>query len=227
MKAISLLSSGLDSVAALSMSLEQMNVVLGLTFDYGQRCAKKEIEMSERICEHYGLEHKVIRLDWLAQITNTSLVSREMDIPQVSVGDLTNKELARSTAADVWVPNRNGVMLNIAACFAESYECEYVITGFNAEEAESFPDNSAEFIQATNNCFSYSTANGVRVMAPAAGLDKKGIIKRALALKAPLNLSWSCYYGDETPCEHCESCVRRSNAFEQLGLEDPLLEESK
>ncbi|MDD3042495.1 MAG: 7-cyano-7-deazaguanine synthase QueC [Methanosarcinaceae archaeon] len=226
MKAISLLSSGLDSVAALSITARRMDFELALSFDYGQRAAEREIEYSRRVCEHFGIRQKVIKLDWLAEITKTALVNPGVEVPILSEADISASapaEITDASAKAVWVPNRNGAMLNIAASFAESLGCEYVIAGFNGEEAGTFPDNSLEFVRATDTCFSYSTQNSVRVLAPLIKLSKPEIVRKALDAAAPLEYSWSCYQGGEKPCGTCESCVRRARAFKEVGEEDPLL----
>ena len=226
MSAISLLSSGLDSVAALSIAKEQTDIELALTFDYGQRSSQREIEYSKVICNHFGIEHKVIPLEWLGNITKTSLVSRDMDVPELTQDDISDSaapEVTQGSAKSVWVPNRNGVMINIAASFAESLGCEYVVVGFNGEEAATFPDNSFEYVQAVDECLSYSTQNGVKVLAPLIEFDKTGIVREALRSGAPLEWSWSCYHGADAPCGVCESCVRRARGFAEAGAEDPLL----
>ncbi|HJH31684.1 MAG TPA: 7-cyano-7-deazaguanine synthase QueC [Methanosarcinaceae archaeon] len=226
MSAISLLSSGLDSVAALSLAKEQAEIELAITFDYGQRSAQREIEYAKIICKHFDIEHEIIVLDWLGKITKTSLVSRDMDVPILTLGDISDSaapEITQGSAKNVWVPNRNGVMINIAASFAESFGCEYVIVGFNGEEAVTFPDNSFGYVQAVDRCLSYSTRNCVKVLAPLIEFDKNDIVREALRSGAPLEWSWSCYHGAEAPCGVCESCVRRARGFAEAGTKDPLL----
>lgn len=225
MRSIILLSSGLDSVAALAIALQSSDVVMALTFDYGQRSVKKEIEFSRLVCDHYGIEHRTVPLEWLGSITNTSLVNKDQDVPKLSLNDLSEDlgNITSESAKSVWVPNRNGVFINIAASFAESYGCEQVIAGFNGEEAKTFPDNSKEFVNAVDECFSFSTANGVKVFAPLIDMDKVSIVRKALELNAPLEWSWSCYHGGDVPCGACESCMRRKRAFIDSKLEDPLM----
>ena len=72
----------------------------------------------------------------------------------------------------MWVPNRNGVFIAIAAAFAESLGADLVVTGFNAEEAATFPDNSAAFAAAATESLRFSTANGVRGEELYAGTDE-------------------------------------------------------
>lgn len=227
MKAITLLSSGLDSVAALAIAAETLDLEVAITFDYGQKAWKKEIEFSRKVCEYFELEHKAIKLDWLSEITFTSLVNKELEIPFLCAEDIDEAappEITEASAKAVWVPNRNGVMLNIAGSFAESQECEYIVVGFNGEEAGTFPDNSLDYVKAVDNAFLYSTQNKVKVLAPLIEFNKTQIVDRALKAKAPLEYSWSCYYGEELPCGKCESCLRRARAFKNLRTKDPLLE---
>jgi 7-cyano-7-deazaguanine synthase len=227
MKAVTLLSSGLDSVAALAIAAKDLNIEMAITFDYGQRAREREIEYSREICKYFGIEHRVIKLDWLSEITSTSLVNKDIEVPSVSFEDLDETAQAGITDASakaVWVPNRNGVMLNIAGSFAESRGCDCIIVGFNGEEAGTFPDNSLAYVQAMDRAFSNSTQNGVKIMASLIELGKTEIVIRALEAKAPLEYSWSCYHGGEIPCGECESCVRRARAFKNVGVKDPLLE---
>jgi 7-cyano-7-deazaguanine synthase len=227
MKAITLLSSGLDSVAALAIAAESLEIEMAVTFDYGQRAGQREIEYSAKVCEYFGIEHRIIKLGWLGEITNTSLVNRDEEVPSLSFEDIDEAApaaITENSAKAVWVPNRNGVMLNIAGSFAESRGCDYIVVGFNGEEAGTFPDNSPGYVQAMDRAFSYSTQNGVRVLAPLIEMGKTEIVKRALEAKAPLEYSWSCYHGGELPCGECESCVRRARAFKNTGAKDPLLE---
>lgn len=227
MKAITLLSSGLDSVSALAIAAESLEIEMAITFDYGQRASQREIDYSRKVCEHFGIEHRIIKLDWLGEITHTSLVNRNEEVPSLSLEDIADAApaaITENSAKAVWVPNRNGVMLNIAGSFAESRGCDYIVVGFNGEEAGTFPDNSLDYVKAMDHAFSYSTQNGVRVMAPLIEMGKTEIVKRALEAKAPLEYSWSCYHGGEIPCGECESCVRRARAFKNTGAKDPLLE---
>ncbi|MCS3923176.1 7-cyano-7-deazaguanine synthase QueC [Methanosalsum natronophilum] len=226
MKSISLLSGGLDSIVATSVAMnEGININLAIVFDYGQRAAKKEIGVSKRFCEHMSIPYDIIKLDWLESITKTSLVNKDKSIPHLSQEEINedDMDIVTESARQVWVPNRNGVMINIAASFAESMGCDYIIVGFNEEEASTFPDNSESFMKSVNLSLSYSTQKSVEVYAPLLSYDKEAIVRKGVDVKAPLEFSWSCYYGDDKPCGVCESCVRRKIAFEEVGMEDPCL----
>lgn len=202
-KGVILLSGGLDSVVSLGLGLKKYGIKLALTFDYGQKSAKDEIEASKKICEYYGVEHKVIKLDWLKNITHTALVSEE-DLPDT---------MDENSAKSVWVPNRNGLFLNIAASFADSEDYDYILIGANKEEAGTFPDNTREFINRINAEFEFSTQKKPKVVALLINFDKNDIVKQALDNKIPLEFIKSCYAGGEKHCGKCESCKRLKNAL--------------
>lgn len=213
-KSIVLLSGGLDSLVSLAVSKEKYNVELALTFDYGQKSVKQEISASKKICKHYKIKHKVIKLDWLKKITQTSLVS-EKDIPKVDLKDLASKDFVENSAKSVWVPNRNGLFLNIAACFADSYGYDYIIFGANKEEGQTFPDNTQDFIDKINEEFNFSTQQKPKAIAPLINSDKNDIVRIAIENSVPLQLTRSCYSSKDKNCGVCESCVRLKRALEK------------
>lgn len=217
-KSIVLLSGGLDSLVSLGTTYKEFNVELALTFDYGQKSAEQEIIASNKICEHYGIEQKVIKLDWLKDITQTSLVS-EQEIPKTTLGDLSSQTFVEQSAASVWVPNRNGLFLNIAACFADSYDYDYIIFGANREEGQTFPDNTTEFINRINKEFEFSTQKKPKAYAPLINSTKSDIVKSAILHSVPLELTRSCYSTLEKHCGECESCVRLKRALSENNCE--------
>jgi 7-cyano-7-deazaguanine synthase len=207
-KAVVLLSAGLDSTYNLWRAKDQMDVVLALTFDYGHRAALREIDRSKQQCDLLNIEHQTVNLPWFSSLNASALIDRQLSIPRdgdVSIDDLGQSQV---TAKAVWVPNRNGIFLNIAAGFAEQRGAGWIIPGFNAEEAATFPDNSKPYMDALSNSLFYSTANHVKVMSFSDAMNKTEIMMDALALGVRLDLVWSCYYGDVDPCGRCESCQR-------------------
>ena len=219
-KAIIILSGGLDSTVALYLAKEKYELNLALTFDYGQRSAKKEYEAAKKFCEILQLPHRLIELPWLKEITQTALVNSSEVLPQLQSNELDNMTVALKSASAVWVPNRNGVFINIAASFAESLSAKVIITGFNAEEADTFPDNSEIFVKQINESLFYSTQNHCFVEAPTISMNKTEIVKEAIRLKLPFENLWSCYEGGEKMCGKCESCLRSKRAFSENYLEN-------
>ncbi len=199
-KSIILLSGGLDSLVALAYSKKHTdyNVELALTFDYGQKAVEQEISTSKNICDYYEIKHKVIKLDWLKEITKTALVS-DTDIP-------SDEFQTEKSAESVWVPNRNALFLNIAASFCDSFGYNYILYGANKEEAGTFPDNTEEFRSQASKLFESSTLVHPQVIAPLINYNKDDIVRIAVEDKVPLELVRSCYNSGEKHCGKCESC---------------------
>lgn len=211
-KSVVLLSGGLDSSVNLAAALRDSEVDLVLTFDYGQKAAKKEIESSQKLTQFYKLKHKILELPWFKEF-HSGLIDANAAIPtgnQVAVDDIV---VSQKTAKAVWVPNRNGIFLNIAAGFAESIGAHFVVPGFNKEEAATFPDNSFDFIRALRKSFAYSTGNHVDVHSYTIQMDKSEIVRLGRDMKLPFEMIWPCYLSKNLWCGQCESCQRAKRAF--------------
>lgn len=205
--AIILLSGGLDSLVSLAYSKEKLNydIKLALTFDYGQKSLEAEIEASRQICKYYNVNHKIIKLDWLKEITRTSLVS-ETETPSEGFG---SKESAQS----VWVPNRNSLFLNIAAAYCDSFGYKYIIYGANKDEGQNFPDNTEEFRAQVSKTFETSTLVKPKVIAPLINNSKDDIVRIAIEADVPLEFVRSCYNSNKGHCGECESCYHLKKAL--------------
>lgn len=214
-KAIILLSGGLDSAVSLAVSKDK-DFKLALTFDYGQKAFNKEYEASKNIADFYNIRHECIKLDWLKNITSSSLVSAD-SVPDIGIESLDDLAVTDDSMKSVWVPNRNGVFINIAACYADSYEYDYIVIGANKEEAATFSDNSKKFISDMNQVLKTSTNHDISVSAPLIDFDKNQIVKMAVEHKVPLNLINSCYNGTKKHCGKCESCSRLKRALAHNG----------
>ena len=210
--AVILLSGGLDSLVSLGLVRNEYEKILALTFDYGQKVFKQEAAAAEKISEYYNIKCEIIKLDWLKNITNTALVS-DNEVPE----NITDYTLSMKS---VWVPNRNGLFLNIAACYADSYGYRDIIIGANKEEAVTFSDNTEEFIHRICSEFEYSTLVKPNVRVPLIKYDKLQTVKVALEHKMPLDMVWSCYNSGEKHCGRCESCMRLKNALSGCGDTD-------
>ncbi len=218
--AILLLSGGLDSVVSLNVIKEQgIKNILALTFNYGQKSFEKEKNSSISISKYYEIKHEIITLDWLKNISKSSLTSNR-NIPMPDILDLDNKEIMKKTAESVWIPNRNGLFINIAACYAETYNYDTIIIGANKEEAGTFKDNSIEFINAINNSLKNSTQKQITTVAPLINKTKYEIVKCAIDYNIPFDLINSCYESGTKHCGKCESCIRLKRALEQNNRAD-------
>ena len=216
-KAISVLSGGLDCTVATSV-FDKDHEIHAITFDYGQKAAIPEINASKRICEKMGWTHEVIELPWLSKISASSL-NTEKDIPEPEENDLDDLNKSNESAQSVWVPARNTIFTSIALSYAESIGAEIIIVGWNCEEGATFPDNSKEYLNEFNNLIEVGSPEKIRIEAPAIDLNKEEIVELGIDVGAPMELSYSCYKGEEKPCGVCESCMRRKRAFKKLKIE--------
>lgn len=227
MKSLVLLSAGLDSTVSLAHAVEETDVKLVLCFDYGQRAAVQECDRADDIAASYKLDFGVVKLPWFYDITKTALINTEKAIPKITQKQLEiNDPKLKDSARSVWVPNRNGVFLNIAAAYAESMGLDLVVTGFNAEEAQHFPDNSEEFMIAANDALKFSTLNGVKVGSYVSQLAKADIMRWARKLDIPIDLVWPCYDGADDICQKCEGCQRFIRALSDTESHDWYTEKS-
>jgi 7-cyano-7-deazaguanine synthase len=210
-RAVALVSGGLDSVVSLAKAATVMDVRLLLFFDYGQRALDRERNAVLGVANYYRFPYREVELPWLRDLAPEGMRDGETDDE--------GGDPALDTLDAVWVPNRNGVFLNIGAAFAESYGCEVVVTGFNREEAEEFPDNSLPYVSRMNEALEMSTLNAVRVVSFTQDLDKRQILRLGNELRAPLSVIWSCYHSRELMCGRCASCKRLRAAMASLDAE--------
>lgn len=220
--AVVLLSAGLDSSFNLYKVRESYDVRLALTFNYGQRAALREISCASALCRDLGVTHQVIDLPWFKDFTRTALVGEAAGgRPAIPVGgavSIDDRAQSLRTAKAVWVPNRNGILLNIAAGFAEGLGASVVVPGFNIEEASTFPDNSQEFLDSLDMAWRFSTEGRVRTLCLSTGLNKTQIVAEGMKLKVPFAKLWPCYFDGEVWCGQCESCLRYARALAANGL---------
>lgn len=218
MAAIVLLSGGLDSAVNLKQAADAEGVTLALTFDYGQRAAKREAAASAAMCHQLGIAHRLVALPWFPDLCPSPLSGVAAQLPQVTVADLEgHRVVSGETARAVWVPNRNGVFVNIAAAVAEAAGVQHVVAGFNAEEEASFPDNSADFVAAANACLRLSAGSEVSLTSYTQQLRKPEIVQLGRKIGAPLPFVWSCYEGGQDHCGRCEACARLERALRSAG----------
>jgi len=207
-RAVALVSGGLDSVVSLAQAADVMDVRLVLFFDYGQKALDRERNAVLGAVNYYDHPLREVRLDWLAPLMPAGMRPQE---------PAAGHEPVLDTLDDVWIPNRNGVFLNIGAAFAEAYGCDYVVTGFNREEAAEFPDNGAEYVSRVNAGLELSTRSRLRILSFTQDMDKPRILELGVRLGAPLSVVWSCYHGRQRMCGRCGSCKRLKSALSEVG----------
>jgi 7-cyano-7-deazaguanine synthase len=224
MRAVVLLSGGLDSTVCLKKAVDECGgatdssekaaSLLALTFDYGHKAAKKEIAAARKISRKLKVKHHVVSLSWLGKLGKSALVVPKAKVPKPRPD--ANRESLLKAARKVWIPNRNGVFVNIGAAFAEALGFDTIIAGFNRDEADFFPDNTIQYIAAANAALRFSTLSKITLESHTASLSKKEIVKLGRAIDAPLELVWYCYLGGQQPCGRCQSCLSFKQATETL-----------
>jgi len=215
MKTVVLLSGGLDSAVNLKCALDDGEIRLAVTFDYGQAAFEDEARAAVAMVERYGVRHTVVNLPWYRDLVANPLMGKG------AVGEYAGG--ITSSPADLlreaWIPNRNCVFLSIGAAYAESLKARGIVVGFNREEAGIFPDNSLAFLEAVNQALKLSTLSDIEVVCYTIGMTKAEIVALGVEIAAPLDLIYSCYRPsrDERMCGLCQSCVRVKAALAENG----------
>jgi 7-cyano-7-deazaguanine synthase len=208
-RAIVLLSGGLDSTVALAMTARGVAPALALFFDYGQHAAARERAAATAIADRYGVRFERVELPWLARGASSSLIAGRGEPPS-----WRGRALDDAEPRSVWVENRNGIFIGIAAFYAAERGCGSVVAGFNREEAAAFPDNTETYLRRMNEVLELGCRRPVRVESPTIAMTKREIVARALEMDVPWHLLWSCYRGGAVMCGRCESCLRLIRAIE-------------
>ena len=213
LKALVLLSGGLDSTTVLSHALSQGYDVTCLSLDYGQRHSI-ELESSRKIAEKMKVERKVFSLD-LRQFGGSSLTS-DIDVEEGKFG--------REEVPNTYVPGRNIIFLSIAGAIADIKKCEAIMIGVNAVDYSGYPDCRPEFISSMEKSLKAGLAfsSRLKIEAPLQTMSKAEIIKYGMQLGTPYELTHSCYLGNEEACGKCDSCLLRLKGFMEAGYEDPV-----
>jgi 7-cyano-7-deazaguanine synthase len=227
MKAVCLLSGGLDSATCLAHARRAGFECYALSFDYGQR-HRVELEAARRIAAAlHAADHRVAKID--LRVFGHSALTDEIDVPK------GRDEAAMNTGIPVtYVPARNTIFLSFALAWAEVLEADDIFIGVNALDYSGYPDCRPEFIQAfedmsnlaTKAGVEYATAEGrtrIHIRAPLIELSKADIVLMAVKLGVPLELTHSCYDPDASgrPCGACDSCLLRAKGFREAGTRDP------
>jgi len=226
-KAVVLLSGGIDSTTCLAIAVKHYGAddVLALTAYYGQK-HMRELEAADNVAKFYGVEHIQANLSKVYRLSDCPLLmTSHQKIKHESYADQL-KELGGEGTVDTYVPFRNGLLLSYAAAIAVSVGAEAIYYGAHADDAagRAYPDCTPEFAEAMDNAIYEGSGRLCQLHAPLLNLNKAGVVKKGLALKAPYQLTWSCYEGGAKPCGTCGTCRDRAAAFAANGVADPALE---
>jgi 7-cyano-7-deazaguanine synthase len=224
MKAVCLLSGGLDSATCLAYANRDGYEVYALSFDYGQR-HRAEIDAARRVAKALNAaSHRIATID--LRVFGHSALTDDIDVPK-------GRDEARMNA-DIpvtYVPARNTIFLSFALAWAEVLEASDIFIGVNALDYSGYPDCRPEFIAAFERMANLATKAGVenrthiKIHTPLIQLSKAEIVRMGMDLDVPFGLTHSCYDPDKDgrACGDCDSCVLRAKGFREAGIPDPAL----
>lgn len=214
MKVVVLLSGGMDSVVALHDAADAGHtVVAALSFHYGSKHNDREIPMARAQAGALGVPHVTVPLDFIGTHFASDLL--------ISGGEIPKGHYEEETMKKTVVPFRNGILLAIAAGFAESREADGLVIAAHAGDHAIYPDCREEFMVPMAEAIRRGTYAGIAVLRPFIAMDKAGIARRGAALGVDFSKTWSCYVGGDRHCGECGTCVERREAFLLAGVPDP------
>ena len=221
MEALVLLSGGLDSTVALAEAYAMHKGSVGaVSFKYGQTHTT-ELSAALAVCDYYGIWNRTIELPDVFSGTGSVIIAQnEEDMPQASYEELSDEYGVSPT----YVPYRNGNFLSLATSLALVERADEVWAGMHSEDAHNwaYPDCTPEFLGAMAGAIYIGSYHQVRLITPHMWRTKADVVQRGLDLKAPLELTWSCYEGRNQACGVCPTCIARIQAFAKLNEEDPI-----
>lgn len=220
MKAVVLLSGGLDSTVCMAVAHSQGYELFPISFNYHQR-HERELQSASSVADYYKATKHIVITTNMDAIGGSALTDNQLEVP---VGHVEHQDIPIT-----YVPARNLIFLSYALGYAEVTGADHIFIGVNALDYSGYPDCRPEFIQQFQQLANYSTKAGVQdqrqivIETPLLHLSKKDIVLLGNKLNAPLELTTSCYNGGQTACGHCDSCVLRLKGFADAGSVDPIL----
>ena len=215
--AVCLVSGGMDSCVTAAIASQQVNRLAFLHVSYGQRTEERERRAFEAIADHYNVALRLaVSIEHLALIGGSSLTDESISVAPVN---LQSQHIPTS-----YVPFRNAHFLSIATSWAEVINAQYIYIGAVEEDSSGYPDCRPEFYTAFQSAIVEGTKplTSIEIRTPVIEMSKAEIVKLGEQLKAPLQLTWSCYKASELACGECDSCALRLRAFRAAGVTDPI-----
>jgi len=216
MKAVVILSGGMDSTTAAFIAKSEGYEIIPVHFNYGQRTEKRELKAFNDICDYLNLDNRyIIDIPFFKQIGASALVDESIEVPVEGV---------KPGIPVTYVPFRNGIFLSIAAAVAEKEGAEVIYIGVVEEDSSGYPDCTEEFIKNMQKAINSGTKpeTNIEIKTPLVHLKKEDIVKTAIKYNVPLDLTWSCYKNEDKACRVCDSCRLRLKGFEKAGIKDKI-----
>ncbi|XVK27640.1 7-cyano-7-deazaguanine synthase QueC [Pectinatus frisingensis] len=219
LKAVILLSGGLDSTTCMAVAKSKGYELYPISFDYHQRHSI-ELQSAQKVAKFFGVKKHLIINTNMDAIGGSALTDKSIAVPDRNPDD--------DDVPVTYVPARNLTFLSYALGYAEVLDAAHIYIGVNAVDYSGYPDCRPEFIAKFQNLADYATkataTDGKKIIieTPLQNLSKKDIILLGTKLGAPFHLTRSCYNGGEKACGHCDSCKLRLRGFAEAGLKDPI-----
>jgi 7-cyano-7-deazaguanine synthase len=220
-KAVVLVSGGMDSCLTAAIARQSYRLAF-VHASYGQRTERRERQAFDAMADFFGVSQRlVVRLDHFAAIGGSALTDARIAVPEGEPGVQVSKDEIPST----YVPFRNAHFLSVAVSWAEVIGAEAVFIGAVADDSSGYPDCRPEYYRVFQELVRVGTRpeTHITIVTPVIGMRKSEIVRRAIELQAPLELTWSCYQGEDVACGACDSCRLRLRAFADAGVADPIL----
>jgi len=214
-KAVCIISGGMDSALSAKIAQNEGYEIISLHFNYDQRTQQKELEAFRKISDYLNSKKKYeIDLDFFKQIGASALIDNSLEIPTDGIKE--------GIIPITYVPFRNGIFLSIATAIAEKEGASAIYIGVVQEDSSGYPDCRDSYIQAMQKAINLGTKDETKleIKMPLVHMKKEEIVKKALDLGVPLELTWSCYQSEDEACGVCDSCRLRLKGFEKAGYKD-------
>ncbi len=213
MKVIVLVSGGMDSVTALYEAATRHDVVAGLSFDYGSKHNARELPFAAHHCEQLGVRHEVVALGFINELFASDLLQSGGEIPE---GHYEAENMKQTV-----VPFRNGILLAVAAGYAESIGAEGIVIAAHSGDHAIYPDCRETFLGPMGEAIRAGTYAGIEVLRPFLAMRKEDIAAVGARHGVDFATTWSCYKGGSLHCGKCGTCIERREAFALADLDDP------
>ena len=217
MKAVCLLSGGMDSSTLAYVAKNRGYTIIALHLNYGQRTEQKERACAKKIADHLDAESFVeISLDYFTAFGASSLTDKKIAVEEFDPG--------RAHIPNTYVPFRNANLLSIATSFAEARGADAIFIGVQSLDYSGYPDCRPQFIEAFQKVIDLGTKDMTKItlFAPFISMTKTDILQEGLKLGVPYENTWSCYRNEKEACGTCGSCHFRKEAFAAAGRQDPI-----
>jgi 7-cyano-7-deazaguanine synthase len=223
LRAVVLLSGGLDSTTTLAIAKAEGYEIAALTFRYGQR-HEVEVAAAERIAAHFGVSrHIIVPID--LRVFGGSSLTSETAVPKDRSADAMGQGIPST-----YVPARNTIFLSFALAFAEVLDTGHIFLGVNVLDYSGYPDCRPDYIAAFERMANLATRAGVEgrqrltIHSPLIQLTKAQIITRGQELGIDYRLTCSCYDPGlgGIACGRCDACLLRRKGFAEAGMVDPI-----